>query len=79
MNNKGTWVAHFFRLCAQKNGIYASNYPVSECMKFACAVNIYASSTAINETFGPSFLRGSQIGGIFCHLHAFMIVSLVEI
>ena len=48
-------------------------------LKFACAVNIYASSTAINETFGPSFLRGSQIGGIFCYLHAFMIVFLVEI
>ena len=59
--------------------MYVSDYSVSERMKFVCAVNIYVSGTVINKTFGPSFLGGSQIGGIFCHLHAFMIVFLVEI
>ena len=45
LNNKGTWTTRFFRPCMQKNYIYASDYPVSEHMKFICAVNIYASGT----------------------------------
>ena len=45
LNNKGTWITHFFQPCMQKNHIYASDYPVSEHMKFICAVNIYASGT----------------------------------
>ena len=35
----------FFQPCAQKNSIYASDYPVSEYTKFICAVNVCVSGT----------------------------------
>ena len=35
----------FFRPSVQKNRIYASDYPASGRMRFACAANVYASGT----------------------------------
>ena len=35
----------FFSTERAKKRIYASNYPTSERMKFACAANVYASGT----------------------------------
>ena len=47
-------MAHFFRPYAQKNCIYASDYPGSERMKFANAVNVYASGTVHRVVRPPS-------------------------
>ena len=48
LNNKDTWIAHFFRPCAQNNRIYASGYLASERMKFVCAVDVYAGGTVVS-------------------------------
>ena len=49
----------FFRPWAQKNRIYASNYPASERMKFVCAVNVYARGTVVGYKFWLSETFGS--------------------